>query len=217
MKSEALLNVVLVVLAVCALTVTGLVVRRELISAPDDQGAPEPTRVADWQAFAAAGHRLGAQRARVTIVEFSDYQCPFCKQLYGRLEEFRKSRPNVVVIHRQYPLDGHPQARPAAMASECAAEQGRFEQIQSTLYARQDSLGSVPWESIAAAAGVPDLTRFDRCMQSGKYSAAIQGDVDAGHQLGIRATPTLLINDMKVEGALTDEALAHYVDAAARK
>jgi protein-disulfide isomerase len=217
MKSEAVLNGVLVVLATCAVTVTGLVLRREFSSPPDPRAQPEPMEISSWRTYASAGHRLGRPDAPVTIVEFSDYQCPFCRELHGRLESFRRSRPEVAVVHRQFPLPGHPQAHRAALASECAAEQGRFQEIQDVLYEDQDSLGAKPWADVAAKAGVPDLDRFGACLGSGRYEAAIRRDLDAGRELHVVATPTLLINDLKVEGALTDQALADLVERARRR
>lgn len=217
MTAEKVVNAALVVLAFCAIVVTGLVVRREFASGAQLHEERRPVRVRDWQGYAAAGHRAGPAKATVTVVEFSDYQCPFCRELFSTLDAVRKEHSGeVAVIHRHYPLPGHAQARPAAVAAECAAEQQRFDEMQAALYSHQDSLGKVAWSTVAVRAGVRDSTAFAACMASGRYDSALARDIRDGDRLGVRATPTLLVNDRKMEGALTRESLEKLIDEARR-
>lgn len=212
-----MVNAALVTLVACALVVTGLVVRRELFTPSAAAAGPKPVKVADWRSFAGAGQRMGPARAPLTIVEFADYQCPFCRETHRRLEELRKEHPaGVVVIHRHYPLASHPHARAAALASECAAEQGVFEEYQRALYSAQDSIGTTGWSDFARRSGVADQARFDQCVREEAFAARVDEDMAAGRKLGIRATPTLLVNEMKVEGTVPEELLRRYLPDARR-
>jgi len=197
------------VLVACAVVITGLAVRRELGSA-----APAPTpytvqmrSVPNWRSYA-EGQRIGPADARVKIVEFSDFQCPYCRTMSGRLRAIQEAHPGkVALLYRHFPLSYHPHARPAAHASVCAEAQGRFADFHDLLFARQDSLGSVAWSRIAADAGVADLPEFERCLTSESTHARVESDVQAAARLGISGTPTLLVN-----GVLITEAAPGLVE-----
>ena len=217
MKSESLVNAALAILVACALVVTGLVVRRELFTPSAVAQSTKPVKVDDWRSYAVAGQRMGPREARLTIIEFADYQCPFCRETHKRLEQLRKDHPSdVAVIHRHYPLPTHPHARAAALASECAAEQGAFESYQGVVYASQDSIGVTSWAEYAKRAGVRDSARFETCLREETFAQRVDEDMAAGRRLGLRATPTLLVNDMKVEGAIPEELLRRYLDESGR-
>ena len=138
----------------------------------------------------------------MTVVVFSDFQCPACRVLAESLREIRRRHPGkVAIVYRHYPLPIHAAARAAAGASECAAEQHRFEAYHDALFTAQDTLGRVDWERLARAVGVPDLARFTRCTASAGTSSRIQDDVASAAQLEVRATPTILINGLRLVGA----------------
>lgn len=205
------MNLATVVLMLCALVVTGLVLRRELSPSGAAAEVAEVRTVADWRRYATSGHRMGPAGAPVTIVEFSDFQCPACRVLAGRLRELRARHPDrVAVLYRHFPLPSHPFAEPAAQASDCAARQGRFEAFHDALYSRQESIGSTPWTSFAQMANIPDLPSFERCMRGGA-SPGLARDRAAGGELGVNATPTLLVNGVVLRGAPTVEALEQLV------
>jgi protein-disulfide isomerase len=194
-----LANAVNGLLVVCALLVTGLVVRREFFGASP---AAAGETVADWSSYAAQGQRAGPADAPVTVVVFSDFQCPACASLAERMKEVRARHPGqVAMVFRHFPLPNHAAAVPAARASECAAAQGRFEALHDLFFAQQDSLGTKPWARFAREAGVADLAAFGRCMQGRDADAAVRRDSEAGMRLGLSATPTLLINGRRVQGA----------------
>lgn len=153
---EHFLNAATAVLVLCAVVVTSVVVRREFFS-PE----PAPHRyaaVTNWADYAEDGHRSGPADASVTIVTFSDFQCPACRVLETNLQLLQARHPDrVAVVYRHLPLASHPFAIAAARASECAAAQQRFQEYRNALYARQDSIGVASWARFAVIADVPDL------------------------------------------------------------
>lgn len=161
------------------------------------------TRVANWQEYTQPGSRMGIDSAVVTIVNFSDFQCPFCRRLSQALRELRQKYPqDVSLIYRHYPLSAiHSSAAAAALASECAGEEGAFEAYHDLLYSVQDSLGLVSWTSLATRAGLADTVAFAACVRSDKQKPRIDTDMAAAERLGIRGTPMLLVNDIRVSGA----------------
>lgn len=200
--SKILANLATAVPVACALIVTGLVVRRELFSSPAATAsvALESRTVPDWRSYA-RGQRMGPADAKVTIVEFSDFECPFCRATAARLRAVRAKYPrDVAVVYRHYPLPYHAHAVEAARASLCAARQGRFEAFHDLLFA-QDSLGMVPWSRLAQSAGVRDPAGFERCMRLPGPSPEIERDLREGARLGVRGTPTLLVNERLLDGA----------------
>lgn len=207
---ERLLNVATGVLVVCALLVTGLVVRREFFPATPRMGSPE--RVDDAESYAASGHRMGPAGAALTLVEFSDFQCPFCRTFAERLHAVQRRFPGqVAVLYRHFPVEGHRHAVAAARASDCAAEQGRFEAYHDALFAAQDSIGAVPWTHFAAVAQVPDTVAFARCAADTAPSERLARDLADARRLGVGATPTLLVGDTRLVGALSLDTLEAYV------
>lgn len=204
MKKEWLQHIATGVLVFCALAVTALVVRRELFSGEvmTMVAPPNAPVVDDWEAYASSGHRMGPVYAPVTFVEFSDFQCPACRVLASSLDTLRaRYGDKVRVVYRHFPLKSHHHAVAAARASECAAAQGRFKPFHDALFARQDSVGLVPWTRFARDAAIPELPAFEACMQQAGPLAALDRDTAAGNRLGVSSTPTLLINGRQVVGA----------------
>ena len=199
-------------LVVCALVVSGLTLRRELQASPQPEGMPKT--VASWRDLA-RGSRIGPAIAPVTITEFSDFQCPFCKVLSERLAEVSARYPGKVrVFYRHFPLDQHKSARRAAHASICAGDQGRFAEYHDLLFAQQDSIGLVPWTTLALRAGVTDTTQFTRCMDGPFVSGIVKLDSTAGASIGLRGTPLMLINDRLIAGAPEPAQLDSLIRAA---
>lgn len=215
MKMESLLNVAVIVTAVCALAVTGLVVRREFFAPTSTP--PAPKHISDWRGYASAEERDGPTAAPVTIVEFEDFQCPFCRAMGPRLDSVRAAMPDrVAIVHRHFPLDIHPLARPAALAAACAGEQRQFARYAAALYAGQDTIARMSWGRVAAQVGVPDIPRFEECVTSQRHTHTINRDIAAGRQLGITGTPAFLVNGTLVPGAISTAALRSLVEGAGR-
>ncbi len=203
---DRLLNLVTALCVAAALAVVALLVQRET-SAPDGRAAQAPPSVpADWESYAAAGQRLGTADAPVRLILFSDYQCAFCAELHRTLQALRERDPGrVQVVFRHFPLDGvHPHARRAAMAAECAAEQGTFEAYSLALFSDQARIGTAGWGEIAADAGVPlDTAALVRCIADGRTAGRLAEDLAAGKRLGVGRTPTTLVNGRRVVGAVS--------------
>lgn len=171
----------------------------------------------DWAQYTLGGHLLGLSDAPVTIVEFSDFQCPFCRRFAVFHDSLRKLGHRVKVVYRHYPIPTHQFAIAAARASECAAAQGLFEPMHAALFAHQESIGVAPWSRFARTAGVQDSTTFQTCMNSTDPVKAMTDDTVAGKRLKVRGTPTLLIHDLRVDGLPSFDSLLVYVERAAQK
>jgi protein-disulfide isomerase len=201
-------------LVACAVLVTALVVRREFFSSPP--GA-EPTfrQVENAHLLLTRdGQVLGPLDAPVRIVEFSDFQCPFCAQVQKDLRRVRERFPaDVAVAYRHFPIDAiHPHARGAALAAECAGSQGRFEAYHDALYSDQQGIGVRDWESFAEAAAVPDLQRFNRCVAEGGHLQQIARDVSVGDSIGVKATPTFILNGRMFSGTLPEDEWVRLIN-----
>jgi len=200
---EWLQNAASVVLALCALTVTGLLVRQQFLPPRAAAAAAAlVTRVDDWRPLAQAGNRMGPADARLTIVEFSDFQCPFCGQAAVALEGIRERYPQVAVTYRHFPLDNHPHAFAAAVASECAAEQGAFQAFHDHLFQHQDSIGVTPWEAVAERSGVRDAGRFRACLQEDGPRNRVNRDRAAALRIGATGTPAFIVNGRMFTGSV---------------
>lgn len=197
-------NLAVGVLAICAVLVTGLVVRREFFAAVSPPAQQlSATAYPNWRTFASAGHRRGRADATVVVTTFSDFQCPYCRVLAGRLDTLRAEfGEDVAVVHRHLPLRTHPFALDAAKASECAGEQDRFWEFHDALFARQESIGTLEWTAYAAAAGIPDVVGFSRCLAERSEFPGLHRDTVAARQLALDGTPASLVNDQMIQGAL---------------
>lgn len=218
MGKDRFLNTAVVVMGVAALATTALVARRELAPAPPAPRYDQPERMDGWKEYLREGSRVGPANAPVTIVEFSDFQCEFCKVHAERLDKLRQAHPGeIAIIFRHYPItERHPHAYAAALAAECAREQGRFEAYRNILFQEQDQIGKTRWSEFARQAAVPDVEDFGRCLSDRRYAGRIAADLRAGNKLGVPATPTMLVNQWKVVGVLDEEKLAALVEDALR-
>lgn len=151
---------------------------------------------------------LGNPNAPISIIEFSDYQCPFCARFYTQtlplLETEYIEKGKVNFIYRDFPIQNHPNARPAALASECADEQGQFWQYHDILFERQDmwkklDLGTVisTFKGYATELNLNQEV-FDSCLDSGKYSEEVDSDFADGRNYKISGTPTFFIGNEKM-------------------
>lgn len=206
------------ILVVCAVLVTAVVLRRELLDPPlpAEAAVSALRQVEGWEELAREGAVMGPADAPVRIVEFSDFQCPFCQVVQETLAAVRSRHPErVAIVYRHLPLDAiHPHARAAANAVECAGEQGRFEAYHDRLFALQDSIGTTPWDRYAADAAVPDLEAFRRCVAENRYAERVERDARLAAELGLDVTPTLIVNGTIFPGAPTEEELERLVAGA---
>jgi protein-disulfide isomerase len=212
---ETLANVFAGTLALCAVTATALWVRREMIGPPEDIRI---RKVSNWRDFAVGGHQFGAGGAPVEVVVFSDFQCSFCSVLAKRLDTIAERMGDTVSIRfRHFPmLNLHSLAGSAAGAAECAGQQGRFKEYHDALFANQDSIGLISWTQFATAAHLPDIEEFAHCAADSTTKPGVMADVEAGVELHVLGTPSLLVNDVVHRGAPTLAALESLVRKAFR-
>jgi protein-disulfide isomerase len=220
---EKLVNTLLTALIICVSLTTAVVVKRQWggVSAPRPLTARDSGPVDNWHQLVSAGQRNGPDPASITIVEFSDFQCPFCAQLSGVLQKLRAKYPTqLATIYRHYPLRSiHAQAYAAALAAECAADQGRFQPYHDELFARQHDLEDSSWLAIASKTGVADLGEFQHCIgnAAGSAAARVARDMRAGDDLRVSGTPTVVLDSVRLGGSLSFEALDSLVRASAKR
>lgn len=167
-------------------------------------------------------HYRGAkpEEAEVVFVEYSDFECTFCSRIHPTLQRIVEENSNTVSwVYRHFPLTSlHSQAVPAANASECAAEQGKFWEFADELVANQSSLGSDLYSQLASDNGL-DASKFANCMADGKYSDVVTQDQTEGEFAGVTGTPATFVlqgNDTStgqlVSGALPYETFNSLLD-----
>ena len=155
----------------------------------------------------------GNPDAPVTIVEFADFQCPFCKRTEATLNELlRKYNGQVKLAYRDFPLSQiHEHAEKAAEASHCALAQGKYWEMHDAMFADQAKLDESSLVKTSASLGL-DQNAFESCLKSGKFKAAVQQDAESGAQAGVNATPVFFINGESLNGAQAEEQFTTIID-----
>ena len=143
----------------------------------------------------------GPPTAPITIVEFSDFQCPFCARAQAVLKQVLEAYPNEVqLVFRHFPLERHPEAKIAAEAAECAARQGKFWEYHDRLFANPAAISVTHLGVVAEEIGL-DRQALSACLETGASRARVNEDLDHGARAGVTATPTFFVNGRMVEGA----------------
>lgn len=158
-------------------------------------------------------YAIGPEDAPITIVEFSDFQCPFCKRWHEEVYKplFAAYPGKIKLIYRHLPLTSiHPEAFSAAEASMCAGEQGAFWEFHDKLFAG-DELGSGVYTQYAQDLNL-DAASFEACMTDQKYQAQVQADSDFALNLGVNSTPTFFINGLAIVGAQPLDVFKQVID-----
>ncbi|MEE2822532.1 MAG: thioredoxin domain-containing protein [Acidobacteriota bacterium] len=164
--------------------------------------------------IATEGHPfLGPVDAPVTVVEFSDFECPYCLAMFGSLKTLRqKYGEKIRFVFRQFPLNRiHPRAQKAAEASLCAADQGKFWELHDAMFEDQDGLKVPDLESKAEFAGM-DMEEFKACLNDARYSEHVKQDIVDGTAAGVLGTPALFINGRPLLGSVPYEEITKLVD-----
>lgn len=163
-------------------------------------------------AVEAKGPSLGAENAPITIVEFSDFECPFCSRAKDTAEQVvKKYDGKVRLVFRQFPLGIHANARKAAEAALCANEQGKFWPMHDALFANQQKLGVEQLKATAKELGL-DATKFDKCLDSEEQGKVIDADMAAAEQVGVAGTPAFFINGIMLSGAQPIEEFERIIN-----
>jgi protein-disulfide isomerase len=164
----------------------------ESLRAPRPEPAPQgPVRV-----DVSRGPVLGRPDAPVTLVEFTDLECPYCRNFHlGAFEQIKRAyidTGKVRFISRDFPLDFHPNARPAALAVRCAGEQGKFWEMRHAVTVNGGQLSRAVYDRLAGELAL-DTSRFSACIAADRYRAAIDDDIAEAQQAGVTGTPTFVL------------------------
>lgn len=155
---------------------------------------------------------LGPADAKVTIIAFSDYECPFCKRADATVEQVISTYGNKIrYVHRDYPLPFHKHARGAAEAARCAGAQGKFWEMNHALFKTED-LSPEKIGEIAGTLGL-DKAKLDECIASGKFKTTVDEDMAAGGEAGVNGTPAFFINGRMLSGAQPFERFQALIDS----
>ena len=187
------------------------------LSVPVQNDAPAPDRPPVQ--IATAGHPArGAENAQVTIVEFSDFECPYCSRATPALKEVEeKYQGKVRRVFRQFPLNNiHPRAQKAAEASLCALDQGKFWEMHEALFEQPSKLELPDLYDKASRLGLR-ADDFRKCVESASEAPRIKSDIDEGLKLHITGTPAIFINGRYAGGARPYEGFAKIVDEELQK
>lgn len=143
-------------------------------------------------------YATGSADAKVTLVEFSDFECPACGSAHPTVKQLvEKYKDQLKFVPRDFPLEQHKSARYAAEAARAAGAQGKYWQMHDALFENQNDLSQENIASLAAKMTL-DMDKFSKEMNEGTYKAAVQKDIDDGVALGINATPTFFLNGVKL-------------------
>jgi len=155
----------------------------------------------------------GPAKAPVTIVEFSDFHCPFCRSVLSTLAQIEsRYGDKIKLVFRDFPIESiHPGASKAHEAARCANEQGKFWAYHDKVFASPPKSSPEIFKGLAKEVGL-DMTGFESCFDSGKYQAAVKKDIDEGNRLGVSGTPAFFINGRLISGAQPFDVFARVID-----
>jgi len=157
---------------------------------------------------------VGPADAPITIVEFSDYQCPYCQRWHEEtFQALMDAYPGQIhFVYRDFPLYSlHPQAEPAAVAANCANEQGKFWNYHDLLFSKKFDLGKEAYLAYAEELGL-DKNAFETCLSSDKYVAEVSADYTSAGELGVNSTPTFFVNGIALVGAQPLSVFQQVID-----
>jgi protein-disulfide isomerase len=218
MSASSLDRAVSIAVAVAAVAIAAAVVKRSFFPVPAplasetvaERAAP---MIDTWRDALEHGITIaGDSLAAVTIVEFSDFECPACRGFHEVLRDVsgRRSR-ELRIVYVAYPLPSHRFAMPAARGMECADSLGRASQWADAIYRSQDSLGLLGWGEFARRAGIPDTARIVQCATRRASFRRIDAGLALAEEHGITATPTFWVNGLQFRGGLPEARLDSLV------
>jgi protein-disulfide isomerase len=180
---------------------------------PQQAGVTLPEKVIRYAVTVDDDPTLGPEDAPITLIEFSDYQCPFCTkwhdEVFFRLQE--EYGDKIRFVYRDLPLPFHPEAQSAAEAANCAWEQGDYWEFHNALFSDKYGLGVKAYQQYAADLGL-DADALTGCLLDGRYADEVQADYDFAGNLGVSSTPTFFINGIALVGAQPYEVFKQVID-----
>lgn len=216
MKKGEILNIVTNVLVLVAATALLLRPESRLWAELRDWRANKDLQqelTEQWPNLTEVGERLDRGLSDVAIVEFSDFQCPYCREAHDQLRGLLEEHPDIGILYRHYPIRRtHPHAEAAARAAICAGEQGRFREMHDHIFAISDWNAGVNWEEMASRAAVPHMDHFGECLQAERTTRRLETDLEAARAIGVTGTPTFIVKTGKYVGALTKAQLLQLVE-----
>lgn len=161
---------------------------------------------------------LGPEDAPIVVVEFSDYQCPYCQLWHQAVfpQLMATYEGKIRFIYRDFPLSGHPEAIPAATAANCAGEQGAYWRFHDALFSMSYGLSNEAYHRYAADLGL-DTGTFAQCLQEGNARKEVLADYQSALGLGVQSTPTFFINGISIIGAQPFEVFQQVIEAELQK
>jgi protein-disulfide isomerase len=155
---------------------------------------------------------IGPASARITLVEFSDFQCPYCVKAVAKLKAVMQAYPkDVKLIFKQFPLDTHSQAAGAAVAAIAAQRQGKFWEMHDAMFAHRDNLSQNALMAAAQGIGL-DMKRFAADLDSPEVKRTVARDMQDGEKAGVEGTPTVFIDGRRYNGSLELDAIRKVLD-----
>lgn len=173
-----------------------------------------PRKVTRYPVDADDDPAYGPADAQITIIEFSDFECPYClrwhTEVWPRLQETYADK--IRLVYRDFPLYSiHPNAGPAAEAANCAGEQNQYWEFHDLLFSGGSSLGTKTYQAYAESLGL-DLNQFNECVESRKYESEVEADYQYAVGIGIQSTPTFFINGVALVGAQPFEVFQELIE-----
>lgn len=157
---------------------------------------------------------IGPEDAEITIIEFSDYECPYCRKWHIEVfDKIREDYPEQVrLVYRDFPLKSiHPNALPAAAAANCAIEQDAFWDFNRKLFSGEYDLSDESYKRISEELEL-DQAAFEQCLSEGRYVSEVESDYEYASNLGVRSTPTFFVNGIPIVGAQPYEVFQDLID-----
>ncbi|HOJ01218.1 MAG TPA: DsbA family protein [Anaerolineaceae bacterium] len=204
------LSLIIIILLALQVVLSGIILMRllnlENILGETETNAPVPVYVEGVSE--GDNPSLGPQDAPITIIIFSDFQCPYCASANQLIKELMQEYPDQIrYVHRDFPLEEiHPDAFNTALAARCAGDQGKYWEMNDALFSNQEDLSIPGINKLVEMLGL-DQVQFDTCFESGKFEEKILNDKQTGEEYGVSGTPTLFVNGYQVNGADRDAIL----------
>jgi len=194
--------------------ITGNVVREENpIQQPQQRQQPSQPEIIDVSID--DDSILGDEDAPVTIIEFSDYECPFCARFYlNTLPQLKREyidTGKIKLVYRDFPLSFHQNAQKAAEAAECAGEQDKYYEMHDKIFENQQAITTTNLKEYAKEIGL-NTNEFNECLDSGEMASEVQKDFQDGQSIGVRGTPTFFINGKLLRGAQPFEEFQKIIE-----